>query len=61
MCSLMRYEKKPWSEFINQSNIQFCSNEAIDFLNGLLVYDHQKRLTPVEAMKCKYFDVLGYD
>ncbi len=32
------------------------SPEAIDFLDGLLRYDHQERLTPREAMAHPYFE-----
>ena len=38
---LGRYPKKPWEQFINPDNQRFISNEAIDFLDKLLRYDHQ--------------------
>ena len=38
---LSRYPKKPWHSFINAENQRFVSNDAIDFLDKLLRYDHQ--------------------
>lgn len=46
---------KPWSKFITSDNQRFVSNEAIDFLDKLLRYDHQERLTAKEAMAHHYF------
>jgi serine/threonine protein kinase len=37
---LSRYPKKPWHSFVNAENQRFVSNEAIDFLDKLLKYDH---------------------
>ncbi|CAO2656821.1 Nn.00g056240.m01.CDS01 [Neocucurbitaria sp. VM-36] len=52
---LSRYPKKPWHSFINADNQRFVSNDAIDFLDKLLRYDHQDRLTAKEAMAHPYF------
>ncbi|KAK1918582.1 hypothetical protein P3342_001501 [Pyrenophora teres f. teres] len=52
---LSRYPKKPWHSFINAENQRFVSNDAIDFLDKLLRYDHQERLTAQEAMSHPYF------
>ncbi|RMZ66644.1 casein kinase II subunit alpha [Pyrenophora seminiperda CCB06] len=52
---LSRYPKKPWHSFINAENQRFVSNDAIDFLDKLLRYDHQDRLTAQEAMSHPYF------
>lgn len=41
--------------FILIENQRFISNEAIDFLDKLLRYDHQERLTAQEAMAHPYF------
>lgn len=41
---LSRYPKKPWHSFINADNQRFVSNDAIDFLDKLLRYDHQVSL-----------------
>jgi serine/threonine protein kinase len=42
---LSRYPKKPWHSFINADNQRFVSNDAIDFLDKLLRYDHQVNVT----------------
>jgi len=52
---LSRYPKKPWHSFVNAENQRFVSNEAIDFLDKLLKYDHAERLTAQEAMAHPYF------
>lgn len=38
---LGRFPKKNWHGFINPDNQRFVSNDAIDFLDKLLRYDHQ--------------------
>ena len=38
---LGRFQKKPWHSFVTSENQRFVSNEAIDFLDKLLKYDHQ--------------------
>lgn len=48
-------EKKPWTKFITDENKRYISDEAIDFLDHLLRYDHQDRYTPSEAMEHPYF------
>lgn len=48
--------RKPWASFITPECRHLCTPEAIDFLDKLLVYDHQKRLTAKEAMDHPYFD-----
>ncbi|KAG9796087.1 Pkinase-domain-containing protein, partial [Aureobasidium melanogenum] len=52
---LSRFPKKPWQSFVNAENQRFVSPEAIDFLDKLLRYDHQERLTAQEAMAHPYF------
>ncbi|KAG4993371.1 hypothetical protein JHK82_030109 [Glycine max] len=47
------HSRKPWSKFINADNQHLVSPEAIDFLDKLLRYDHQDRLTAREAMLLK--------
>ncbi|KAJ3107950.1 Casein kinase II subunit alpha [Physocladia obscura] len=53
---LGRYPRKPWTRFVNAENERFISPEAIDFLDRLLRYDHQERLTPLEALEHLYFE-----
>ncbi|XP_039007968.1 casein kinase II subunit alpha-2-like [Hibiscus syriacus] len=50
-----RHSRKPSSKFINADNQHLVSPEAIDFLDKLLRYDHQDRLTAREAMAHPYF------
>ncbi|XP_031495186.1 casein kinase II subunit alpha-2-like isoform X1 [Nymphaea colorata] len=50
-----RHSRKPWSKYINADNQHLVSPEAIDFLDKLLRYDHQDRLTAREAMAHPYF------
>jgi len=52
---LLRYPRKPWSSFVTTSNQRHVSDQALDFLDNLLKYDHQERLTPKEAMDHEYF------
>ncbi|KAJ9071211.1 Casein kinase II subunit alpha [Entomophthora muscae] len=53
---LGRYPRKPWNKFITVENQRLVTNAAIDFLDKLLRYDHQERLTPREAMAHPYFE-----
>jgi casein kinase II subunit alpha len=53
---LGRYPRRPWTRFITSENQRYISNEAIDFLDKLLRYDHQERLTAREAQAQPYFD-----
>ena len=52
---LGNYPKKPWNKFINDENKHLCSNEAIDLLSKMLIYDRAQRITPKEAMMHPYF------
>ncbi|RPA88155.1 Pkinase-domain-containing protein [Ascobolus immersus RN42] len=52
---LGRFPKKSWQSFVNSENQKFISPEALDFLDKLLRYDHQERLTAKEAMDHPYF------
>ncbi|KIJ21521.1 hypothetical protein PAXINDRAFT_164999 [Paxillus involutus ATCC 200175] len=53
---LGRYPRKPWTRFVTSENQRYVSNEAIDFLDKLLRYDHQERLTAREAQAHPYFE-----
>lgn len=37
---LSRFPRKPWGSFVTAENQRFVSDEAIDFLDKLLRYDH---------------------
>jgi casein kinase II subunit alpha len=53
---LGKHNKKPWSKFFTSENRHLVSEEAVDFLDHLLRYDHQERLTAQEAMDHPYFE-----
>ena len=55
-----RYQRKPWTRFITSENQRYITNEAIDFLDKLLRYDHQDRLTAREAQVHPYFGVFPF-
>jgi casein kinase II subunit alpha len=40
---LGRFPRKPWHSFVSADNQRFVSNDAIDFLDKLLRYDHMVR------------------
>lgn len=48
--------RKPWARFVTDDNRPLCGPEALDFLSGLLRYDHAERLTAAEAAAHPYFD-----
>lgn len=50
-----QHTKKPWAKYINADNEHLVSEEAMDFLDKILRYDHQERLTCKEAMAHAYF------
>jgi len=49
------HSKKPWGRFITPDNAHLVSEDAMKFLDRLLKYDHQERLTAQEAMAHPYF------
>lgn len=50
-----RYPKQPWTKFISKDFMHLATKDALDFLDKLLRYDHQERLTAKEAMAHPYF------
>ena len=52
---LGRHSKKPFTRFITPENRHLVSNEALDLVSNLLKYDHEHRLTAVEAQAHAYF------
>lgn len=50
-----RHSRKRWERFVHSENQHLVSSEALDFLDKLLRYDHQTRLTAREAMEHPYF------
>lgn len=53
-----RCPRKPWVKFIKPENAALCTEEALDLLDKMLVYDHHERILPREAMEHKYFDAI---
>jgi len=51
-----RHSRKPWKKFISNENKNIAVPEAIDFLDNLLRYDPEDRITAREAMEHPYFD-----
>lgn len=52
------YDRRPWAAFVNDKNKHLVSKDAINFLDGVLQYDHQKRPTAQEAMAHPYFEAV---
>ncbi|XP_075952979.1 casein kinase II subunit alpha isoform X2 [Anarhichas minor] len=52
---LGRHSRKRWERFVHSENQHLVSPEALDFLDKLLRYDHQARLTAREAIDHPYF------
>lgn len=50
-----RHSRKRWERFVHSENQHLVSSEALDFLDKLLRYDHQARLTARDAMEHPYF------
>ena len=53
--SRKKYPKKTFKSFVTKENKELANDDAIDFLEKLLKYDHQERLTAKEAMAHPYF------
>ena len=55
---LDRYPIRSFSSFINKDNKHLVSDEMIDLLEKMLVYDKEKRITAKEALEHPYFQPL---
>ena len=53
-----RHSRKPWNKYVTAENQHMVGTEAIDFLDKLLRYDHQERITAKEAQSHPFFAVL---
>ncbi|OMJ84239.1 hypothetical protein SteCoe_14658 [Stentor coeruleus] len=51
----MHYNPKAWAKMVTDE-MKFASDEALNLLNKILVFDHGERLLPSEAMQHQYFD-----
>jgi casein kinase II subunit alpha len=47
---------KPWNKFIKPENQALCTEDALDLLSKMLIYDHAERILPREALEHRYFD-----
>ncbi|CDJ53300.1 CMGC kinase, CK2 family, putative [Eimeria brunetti] len=50
-----KHSKKPWARFVSAENQHLAVAEAIDLVDRMLVYDHQQRILPKDALKHPYF------
>lgn len=48
--------KRSWQSLVSSSTQGMCEPVALDLLSRMLVYDHQQRILPAEAMQHPYFD-----
>ena len=46
-----RHSRKPWTKFATAENQHLLAQDALEFLDGLLKFDHQERFTAREAME----------
>eukprot|EP01061_Rhynchopus_euleeides_P024033 TRINITY_DN38854_c0_g1_i1.p1 TRINITY_DN38854_c0_g1~~TRINITY_DN38854_c0_g1_i1.p1 ORF type:complete len:340 (+),score=133.16 TRINITY_DN38854_c0_g1_i1:38-1057(+) len=53
---LQPHTGKPWRYFVHKDNQALATPDAIDFLDKLLVYDHQQRMDASTAMKHPYLE-----
>lgn len=53
--SKKKYPKRNLKSYINEENSSLATDEAIDFIEKLIKYDHNERLTAKEAMSHPYF------
>lgn len=58
---LGRHSKKPWNRWVTAENQHLVSDEALDLVDKLLRYDHQERLTALEAQAHPYFSPIHRD
>lgn len=49
------HQRKPWDKFITDENRHLVTADALDLLDQMLVYDHQKRITAKMAMHHEFF------
>lgn len=48
--------KIPFRSFMNEGCAELCSDEALDLLDRMLIYDHGERILAREALKHPFFD-----
>jgi len=52
---LGKHSRKAWSKFLTSENQHLVSNEVMDLIDRMLLYDHAARILPKEAMLHNYF------
>ncbi|XP_012787675.2 casein kinase II subunit alpha-like [Sorex araneus] len=53
-----KHTRKPWERFVHSGNQDLVNPQALDFLDKLLEYDHETRITAREAMDHPYFSAI---
>lgn len=53
-----RHSKKPWSKFISLENKHLCSEEALDLLSRMLIYDHVNKFYIIIHYKISFFYII---
>ena len=56
LISGIEFPRIPWTTFINGRNKHLATEEAIDLLSKMLVYNKNLRIRPKDALKHRYFD-----
>ncbi len=51
-----QHSRKSWDRFKTAANAHLVTDDALDLLDQMLVYDHQKRITAKKAMEHPFFD-----
>lgn len=49
------FRKQKFTSFVTESNKHLATNEAVNLLSKLLVFDPQKRISAAEALKHPFF------
>ncbi len=55
------HERKPWTQFLNSDNRHLYDEQALDLINQMFIYDHQKLINAREAMEHRFFDSVRTD
>ena len=45
-----KHTAKPWTKFIKPQNLPLCNEDALDLLSRMLIYDHNERILPKQAL-----------
>ena len=50
------YPGTGFESMVNKDNYETATDEAVDLINKMLVFDHEHRITARDAMKHPYFE-----